>query len=421
MNRRAFLIGAGALLAAPLLLRPRDEGGPYADYFRRLNEELRRHGHGRPVMILDLDRVDRNLARIDEAVGSQKSYRVVVKSLPSLPLLKHAMKATGASRLMAFHQPFLNAVAQTIPDADVLLGKPLPVTAAREFYRNLRRGRFDPDAQLQWLIDSPERLRQYQQLAHELGVRLRVNLEIDVGDHRCNIRDTGQLDLLLREIAADPQHLTFSGFMGYDAHIAKLAPWWRDREFRDVLGRYRGFVDFAREGYPGLFHEDLTFNGAGSQTLRLYEGDRTLNDLAAGSGVVKPCDFDMDLLEEYAPALFIATPVLKRRPSLDIPIAGWLGPLMTLWNPNRQQSFFIYGGYWKARFESPSGLSSNPLYGHSSNSEMVNASKRVELAVDDYVFLRPTQSEGVMLQFGDLLCVRGGTIVDEWSVFAQQT
>ena len=47
---------------------------------------------------------------------------------------------------------------------------------------------------------------------------------------------------------------------------------------------------------------------------------------------------------------------------------------------------------------------------------MLNGSKAVVLEVDDYVFYRPTQSESVMLQFGDLALVRGGRIVDFWPV-----
>jgi len=39
--------------------------------------------------------------------------------------------------------------------------------------------------------------------------------------------------------------------------------------------------------------------------------------------------------------------------------------------------------------------------------------------VDDFAFMRPTQSEFVMLQFGDLIMVRGGEIVDAWSVLDQ--
>ena len=87
--------------------------------------------------------------------------------------------------------------------------------------------------------------------------------------------------------------------------------------------------------------------------------------------------------------------------------------------PNRARAFFIYGGYWKALPDSPPGLSTNPLYGRSTNQEMLNGSRRVELAVDDWVFLRPTQSEFVFLQFGDIAVYDEGKIAERWPVFAQ--
>jgi D-serine deaminase-like pyridoxal phosphate-dependent protein len=58
------------------------------------------------------------------------------------------------------------------------------------------------------------------------------------------------------------------------------------------------------------------------------------------------------------------------------------------------------------------------VYGRSSNQEMVNGSNAVGLVVEDQVFLRPTQTEAVLLQFGDLLAVRGGKIVEVWPVYA---
>ena len=36
---------------------------------------------------------------------------------------------------MSFHQPFLNHDAVAFADADILLGKPLPVRSAELFYR----------------------------------------------------------------------------------------------------------------------------------------------------------------------------------------------------------------------------------------------------------------------------------------------
>ncbi len=57
------------------------------------------------------------------------------------------------------------------------------------------------------------------------------------------------------------------------------------------------------------------------------------------------------------------------------------------------------------------------LYGRSPNQEMVNGSPTVGLNVEDQVFLRPIQTESVLLQFGDLLAVRGGKIVETWPVY----
>jgi D-serine deaminase-like pyridoxal phosphate-dependent protein len=42
----------------------------------------------------------------------------------------------------------------------------------------------------------------------------------------------------------------------------------------------------------------------------------------------------------------------------------------------------------------------------------------VDLQPDDYVFLRPTQSEAVLLQFGDLLVYDSNDIVERWPTFS---
>jgi D-serine deaminase-like pyridoxal phosphate-dependent protein len=76
----------------------------------------------------------------------------------------------------------------------------------------------------------------------------------------------------------------------------------------------------------------------------------------------------------------------------------------------------VYGGRWLANYASPAGLRDNSLYGVSSNQSIANGSRRTHLRVDDHVFLRPTQSEAVLLQFGDLAIVRGGEIEHYWPV-----
>lgn len=414
------LVVVGTAAVVVFALRPRDDGGGYDPYFRVLNDTLKREGPARPVLVLDLDRLDRNIAVLRESIRAPKHFRVVDKSLPSIPLLRYIFERAGTNRVMSFHQPFLSQVAEQLADSDILLGKPMPVRSAEAFYAGLRGG-FDPSRQLQWLVDTPGRLEEYRALAERLQQKMRINIEIDVGLHRGGVGDTATLDRMLAVIAAHPDRLELAGFMGYDPHVAKVPGWARSRAslIAEVRAIYRGYVDFTKTRYPQLWNERLTLNGAGSPTYRLYEDDTLLNDLSVGSALVKPIDFDIDTLTPHVPALFIATPVLKAGAEARLPGLDWLSRLLDWWNPNLARTFFVYGGYWMARPVAPAGLHTNPLFGRSSNQEMLNGSARIELGVDDYVFLRPTQSEAVMLQFGDLVVVRGGVVVDHWPVFTQ--
>lgn len=419
MKRRRWLQGGAALgtmaAAGTLLWRPKAGGGPHDAYFSQLNALLKRQGPGHPVMLIDSQRMQHNVSQIVNSVGPNKTYRVVVKSLPSVPLLREVMQQANTKALMVFHQPFLNTIAKAFPDSDLLVGKPMPVQAVRKFYQELQPGQFNPATQLQWLVDSQQRLEQYQALAKELGVHMRINFEIDVGLHRGGLAEPEALSPALARIESDDQHLEFSGLMGYEPQLTGMQAGLNDPAVRGVLNQYRGFLDTARQRKVDL--TKLTLNGAGSHTLGIYEKDQTMNDLSAGSGVLMPTDFDTFHLSNNLPALFIATPILKRYDSLKVAGDPWIADVLSKWDPNRRRLYYIYGGYWKAKMVSPTDVP-EPLY-NSTNQSPVTTSTNVDLQVDDYMFLRPTQSEHVMLQFGDLLTVNAGELDQRWPVFHQ--
>ncbi|WP_280350549.1 DSD1 family PLP-dependent enzyme [Pseudomonas sp. BN414] len=402
-------------------MRPADKGAPYSEYFARLNRELKAFGPMRPVMLIDLDRLDHNIDVVMQSVRrAGKALRLVEKSLPSPQLLDYIAKRAGTRRLMSFHQPFLNHDAERFPDADLLLGKPLPVRSAQEFYQN-HRGPFDPTTQLQWLLDTPERLQQYLALAQGLNTRLRINIELDVGLHRGGVQDKSTLGQMLTLIGANPQHLEFAGFMGYDPFVGMGVPGILgspEELFSKVMTLYDGFVDYARTQHAALWKKGLTLNTAGSPSYRMHENERTSSEVSVGSALLKPTHYDLPSLVDHQPAAFIATPVLKSTGAVKIPALDGKSALFSWWDPNQRETYFIYGGNWMAELESPSGLRFNGVYGRSSNQEMVNGSSAIGLGVEDQVFLRPTQSESVLLQFGDLLAVRDGRIVETWPVYS---
>jgi D-serine deaminase-like pyridoxal phosphate-dependent protein len=416
-SRRNLVLGGLALsaLGTAAVLKPRNIGENHKPYFQQMSDALDRAGLAKPSMVIDKAILQKNIAVLKSNIGNRYNYRVVAKSLPSLPLLETVMAGADTNRLMLFHQPFINQVARQLPQADVLLGKPMPVAAAANFYRAYDGQGFDAARQLQWLIDSPARLRQYQQLAQQLGVSMRINIELDVGLHRGGVKGDSDLAEMLKIIEADPA-LTFSGLMGYEPHVAKV-PGNKLAERDKSMEVYSGKVAVARQ-VVGRSIDDLTLNAAGSPTYQYYlDGDFPPNELSAGSCLVKPTDFDIPTLADHQPAAFVATPVLKALDHTEIPGVDGIGTLMAIWNPNRAKTFFTYGGFWKASPESPAGLSLNPLFGRSTNQEMHNGSENITLQPDDWIFLRPNQSEFVFLQFGDIAVYDKGEIVDSWPVF----
>ncbi|MEM7099311.1 MAG: alanine racemase [Pseudomonadota bacterium] len=417
MRRRELLKHASLTATIPSLLwspgtgatspnAPSSQTGGHNPYYAKLNQLLKTQGPGRPVMLIDKQRMNHNIDAITRSVGNKKTYRAVVKSLPSVPLLQHVTLRSKSQALMVFHQPFLNEVAKSFPDSDVLLGKPMPVQAVQTFYDKLDTNRYNASLKVQWLIDSLARLEQYLGLAQDLGVSMRVNFEINVGLYRGGLESPEALSKALSIIDQHPNHLRLSGLMGYEPHLTGMQADLRHPAVQSVLSVYDGYIDQIKQNQ--IDPTTLTLNGAGSHTLKIYEYDHRMNDLSAGSGVVMPTDFDTHHLNDHQPAVFIATPILKRYPK---------NPVMPAPPQNMDQVYYIYGGYWKAKVVSPQEVGET-IY-QSTNQSPIATSANVDLEVDDYMFLRPTQSEFVMLQFGDLLVVDQGEITQTWPVFHQ--
>ena len=418
-KRRTLIaaIGAGVLGATALALRPRDQGAPHGAYFARLSETLRAAGIGAPTLIIDRDRLMANARQVSRNINARMHLRLVAKSLPCLPLLDTLMETMQTRRLMVFNLPYLQQLAEQRSDTDLLLGKPLPAAAAATFYRDLKTPQFNPERQLQWLIDSPQRLAQYRELARGLRQTMPVNIEIDVGLHRGGVDSLQVLQQMIAIFKEEPL-LRWTGMMGYDAHIAKIPdlPGIREGALAHAKDTYQQFASHATQAFqPDA--AGLTMNAAGSPTYRMHDGKGAANELAVGSALVKPTDFDTDLLHDLQPASFIATPVLKAQQRFLMPNGvEWIGNAARAWDVNQGRAYFIYGGNWLAEPVSPAGIAPSGLYGTSSNQQAMLGSGKQQLNADDFIFFRPRQSESVLQQFGDIVVIEAGRIVQHWPV-----
>jgi D-serine deaminase-like pyridoxal phosphate-dependent protein len=380
-----------------------DRSGAHAPYFATLQGALTRAGLARPTLVVDRARLEANIAAAKSALGGALPVRVVVKSLPAHGLLEAVADGLGTSRYMVFNGPMLSEMSRAKPGADLLLGKPLPVAEAA---RVLSGGHVDP----QWLIDTRLRLEQYAELARARGAPMRVNFEINVGLHRGGFATpealAGAVDV------AQQAGLSITGLMGYDPHVPKTPD--PHAAYASSQKAYAAAKAVLREK---LGRDDFIWNGAGSPTYALHAQGTEANEVAIGSAFVKPADFDLGTLSAHTPAAFIATPVIKALSRADDTSGEGASGIFRFLDARMSRAYFIHGGQWLATPESPPGLQYSALFGRSSNQELLTGEEAADLQPDEYVFFRPTQSEAIFLQFGDIAVFDGEEICAMWPTF----
>ncbi|MFY2825863.1 alanine racemase [Ruegeria sp. MALMAid1280] len=365
------------------------------EYLQTLCDTLRAYGVDKPVTVVDLDRLEANCALAVSGADAGLDRRLVAKSLPCLPLLDHIRGRISTSGLMTFSEPMLLALLRAEPKTDHLIGKPLPVSSAARVLAACP----EAAACVQWLIDTPGRLRDYLALAAAKQSALRLSLEVDIGLHRGGFLPEQVADIA-QEIDAYP-NARLSGMMGYEAHLAKLPGFLRKRAVRSSADAFRRAVSSLPRGGEGL-----CLNTGGSLTFQSYRANSGATEVAFGSVLVKPSDFDHPATQMFQPAAFIATPVLKAMPGNPLPGLDFLWRTRT--------DIAVFGGHFLAHPVFPKRFRYSTIFGRSSNQEVWTGPCPAMVTPGDIAILRPTQSEAVLNQLGTMLAVRGNQVVAEW-------
>ena len=360
----------------------------------QLSEGLKTQGVDAATMVVDLDRLDANIEAIQRHADPALNWRLVAKSLPCFPLLQYVQRALAINSYMTFSEPMMAALLCADAEADHLVGRPFLVSAARRILTEFAGA----EQRIQWLVDSDQRVKEYSDLAQELGVRLRLSFEVDVGLHR------GGFDPVSVRAAMDDARkqlgLEVSGVMCYEAHLPKMP---------SMLKASASAACDARIHQAAASVTDGCINAGGSLTFDRYRAGGDVNDISFGSILMQPTDFVSKHLNDFQPALFIATPVLKVMHKNPIPGLEFL--------PDRWSKTFdlaIQGGYYKGLPVFPPQATYSKIFGRSSNQEVWSCPSGWEVAAGDIALLHPSQSEAVLSQFGTVTAVRGGQIVDVW-------
>jgi len=196
-----------------------------------------------PAVLIDLDIMERNLARMAEYCRQHGLALRPHAKTHKIPELAHRQIKSGASGITVAKL----GEAEVMVDAgltDLLIAYPI---VSRE--KTMRLAALAERASLTVSLDSEASAREISRSAHERGVRIGLLVELDIGFRRCGIPQPEEAVALARLIQ-DLPNVDFRGLMFYPGHFMVSEPE-RRRLLEDANARLRRFYEaFDRAGFP---------------------------------------------------------------------------------------------------------------------------------------------------------------------------
>ncbi len=258
-----------------------------------------------PALVLDLDGLERNIARMAEAItGRGVRLRPHAKSHKCAEIARRQI-AAGA----------VGVCCQKVSEAESLVdGGVADVLVTNEIVgrRKLARlARLAREAKVAVLADDAGNVADLDAAARTEGVRLDVLIEVNVGADRCGIAPGEPALELARRIAAC-RSLRFAGLHAYHGSAQHV------RDPGERRAAIAGASEKARLTKTliesaGVACETVT--GAGTGTFILESASRVFNEIQPGSYVFMDADYNRNLWEEDWPrfeqSLFVLATVMS--------------------------------------------------------------------------------------------------------------
>ena len=239
-----------------------------------------------PAVVVDLDVMDRNLARMAAYCREHKLLLRPHTKSHKIPELAQRQIASGAQGItvakLGEAEVMLNAGI-----TDILIAYPI---VGEE--KTARLARLAAQANISVALDSEEAARGISAAATRHGVRIEVLIEMDVGFRRCGLGNENDL-LALAKVITDLPGIEFKGLMFFPGHFT-VGPEQRAAlrvQVNDFLDR--SLEKFARAGLPLAIvsggstptaYESSLFHGVNEVRPGMYIfNDRTTAGIQAAS------------------------------------------------------------------------------------------------------------------------------------------
>ena len=255
-----------------------------------------------PALLLDLDVVEGNIARIAEACRSSGvGWRPHTKGL-KIPALAHKALQAGAHGVTCAKLGEAEVMAAA-GIRDILIANQIVTPAKIARLAGLRR-----HADVAVLVDDPDNVAALAEAARNSGVLLRVLIEVDIGMGRAGVQP-GPAVLALANVIARNDGVRLAGVEAWEAHTTQIPdPDEKERAIVHAVGLLTDAADTLRAaGFP----IDIVSCG-GTGTYQTTVRQRGVTEVQAGGGILSDVRYRTKYHVDHPYALTMMTTVTSR-------------------------------------------------------------------------------------------------------------
>ncbi|MDD0838962.1 DSD1 family PLP-dependent enzyme [Curvibacter sp. HBC61] len=264
-----------------------------------------------PALVIDLDAMERNLQRmVDFTAKHQILWRPHAKMHKSAELARLLMSAGAVGACVQKTSEAEALAAGGVTDLYISNQVIAPAKLAR--IATLAETLAGRGGWLALAVDSALGIERLAQALQGRRAKVRVLVEIDVGQGRCGVPPGEAVLPLVRQVLACPQ-LVFGGLQAYHGQAQHLRS---PVERRAAIAQAVRAVNLSGEVLQAAGIQTPLITGAGTGTLVLETASGVYGELQAGSFLFMDADYAANERDPAQPqfehALFVKTQVMSR-------------------------------------------------------------------------------------------------------------
>ena len=267
-----------------------------------MNEGADKRSLDTPALLVDLDAMERNIARIAGACREAGiGWRPHTKG-QKVPAIAHQLLAAGAIGITCAKLGEAEVMAAA-GIRDIMVAN--QIAGAQKIARLVRLRR---SADVIVAVDEAANVAALASAAREAGVQLRVVIEVNIGLNRAGV-EPGEPCLELARIIARTDGLSFAGVMAWEGHAAPISdPAEKADAVRVAVGKLTSSADLCRRN--GIPVAIVSCGGTGTYALSAVQPGVT--EIQAGGGIFCDVHYRTHYGIEHPYAMTLMTTVTSR-------------------------------------------------------------------------------------------------------------